>query len=65
MWLFKMIDFVANIPNNIVFAVSIAWLFMTWPLRLLWYKWRSYQAGREIERYLHELRGRSYYHEDM
>ena len=64
MWLFKLIDFVANIPNNIVFAVSIAWLFMTWPLRLLWYKWQGYQANRELERYLYDRRGRSYYDEE-
>ncbi len=65
MWLFKLIDFVADIPNNILFAVSMAWLFASWPFRLLWYRWQVYQANRDLQRYLHELRGRSYYDEEV
>ncbi len=65
MWFFKLIDFVANIPNNVVFAFWVAWWVITWPAYRLWYKWQGYQAHRELQRHLRELHSRSYYHEDV
>ncbi len=47
----------------ILFAVSVAWLYATWPFRLLWYKWQGYRAHRDIMQYLSTLHSRAYYHE--
>lgn len=65
MWLLKLFDVVANIPNNIVFAFWVAWWVITWPVYRLWYKWQVYQANRELQRYLCELRASRYYHEKV
>ncbi len=48
----------------ILFVAGVAWLYATWPIRLLWLKWQGYKAHREIMQYLYELHSRAYYHED-